>query len=153
MSTDLTNVSGAKGTTGGTGAQGAGAEQAGGSPAEVGPLPTSPTPPVGPVPPGDMPTPKQIRMLGSFYILLALFLIYLLFKAWPPHDWPITSAAGVTPVVYGTDPIYFFKWLKPLTDLLKLPYPLTIWTTQDERLIFLVIVAGALGAYVHATPQ
>jgi hypothetical protein len=154
MAANSNNLSaGGQGATGVAAAQGtaAAAGQAGASPAEAGLLPTSPTPSDGANSVGDMPTPEQIKRLGCFHILLALFLIYLLFKAWPPHDWPITSPEGKVPVVYGTDPIYFFKWLQPVLGWFKLPYPVAVWTTQDERLIFLVIVAGALGAYVHAT--
>lgn len=83
------------------------------------------------------PSRVQIRALGAFYILTALFLFYLLFKAWPPSPWP-TDENGHNIL----DLITFF----PRFEMLRFD----VHTSLDERLFFLVIVAGALGSYIHA---
>lgn len=79
----------------------------------------------------------EIRLLGAFYIVTALILLYLLFKAWPPQPWP-TDEKG-TKVL---DVITFFARFPSLK--------FDVHTSLDERLFFLVIVAGALGSYIHA---
>jgi hypothetical protein len=91
-------------------------------------LPTAPAVPA---------TSRQINWLGAFYIVTALILLYLLFKAWPPQPWP-TDEAGAN----VRDVITFFARFPSLT--------FDVHTSLDERLFFLVIVAGALGSYIHA---
>lgn len=71
---------------------------------------------------------RATRILGAFYIAVPFVLIYLLFKIFPPNPWP-------------PEP-----WV-PMSFLFKF---ITVWTTQEERLILLVIVAGALGSYIHS---
>lgn len=72
---------------------------------------------------------KATRILGFFYLALPFLLIYLLFKLFPPNPWPPTDRI--------VQIFFFFKQLN-------------IWTTLEERLLLLVIVAGALGSYIHA---
>ena len=72
---------------------------------------------------------KATRILAVFYIVLPFLLIYLLFKLFPPNPWPPTDRM--------VQIFFFFKQLN-------------IWTTLEERLLLLVIVAGALGSYIHA---
>jgi hypothetical protein len=92
----------------------------------------------------DGPTPEQkeeeanrqqaltrARMiLGTYYLVLPFILIYLLFKIFPPNPW--------WPPDYRAVQMVFFV------------SKLNIWTTLEERLILLVIVAGALGSYIHS---
>lgn len=68
------------------------------------------------------------RVLAIYYTLLPLLLIYLLFKVFPPNPWG----------TWGSQPIAF------------LTKSFTIWTTLEERLILLVVSAGALGSYIHS---
>ncbi len=79
-------------------------------------------------------------MLGLIYIATGLFLFYLLFKAWPPDPWPTETLDGVERNL--TDLITFFARYPNLR--------FDVHTSLDERLIFLVIVAGALGSYIHS---
>ena len=91
------------------------------------------------------PTPQQIReakddaaiqaqldrarrILAVYYMLLPLLLVYLLFKVFPPNPW---GTWGAQPIVFLTSRF-------------------TIWTTLEERLILLVVSAGALGSYIHS---
>jgi hypothetical protein len=86
----------------------------------------------------DIPSSRQqIRLLGAFYVVTAFLLFYLLFKAWPPSPWP-TDEHGKN----VADLITFFGRFKSLT--------FDVHTSLDERLILLVIVAGAIGSYIHA---
>jgi hypothetical protein len=92
------------------------------------------------------PTPEQVKeeedskqrqqrlnraraILGTYYVVLPFILIYLLFKVFPPHPWPSPGR-----------PVQLFFLINKLN----------LWTTIEERLILLVIVAGALGSYIHA---
>lgn len=68
------------------------------------------------------------RILGAYYLLLPFVLVYVLFKIFPPNPW---GDVQYVPIAIG-----FAKF--------------TIWTTLEERLILLVIAAGALGSYIHS---
>jgi hypothetical protein len=74
---------------------------------------------------------RATRILAAYYIFMPFVLIYLLFRIFPPSrdDWPKEFLSA---------PIVFF-----------IP-KLVIWATMDQRLILLVIVAGALGSYIHS---
>ena len=72
---------------------------------------------------------KATRILAVFYLALPFLLIYLLFKLFPPNPWPPSDRM--------VQIFFVFKQLN-------------IWTTLEERLLLLVIVAGALGSYIHA---
>lgn len=91
----------------------------------------------------DGPTPADIKeeennrqqslnraraILGTFYLVLPFILIYLLFKIFPPNPWGD----------WYSQPIYFFGKV------------VVVWTTLEERLILLVVAAGALGSYIHS---
>jgi hypothetical protein len=70
------------------------------------------------------------KILGTYYIVLPFILVYLLFKIFPPNPWWPTDWRAVQMVFF-------------------IP-KLNIWTTLEERLILLVIVAGFLGSYIHS---
>jgi len=103
----------------------------------AGPDEESGVPPAPAVPP----TQRQIALLGFLYVLIGLFLFYLLFKAWPPDPWPKEVIDGVAKN-RATDLITFLPRFESLT--------FDVHTSLDERLIFLVIVAGAIGSYIHS---
>ncbi len=81
---------------------------------------------------------RQIVLVGILLMATALILFYLLFKAWPPTPWPTDKETGKNVL----DVITFFARFPRLQ--------FDVHTSLDERLIFLVIVAGALGSYIHA---
>ena len=74
-------------------------------------------------------------VLGSYYILLPLLLVYLLFKVFPPNPWPLDPE---TNMALNNIPIYFLRGT------------ISIVTSLEERLLLLVIVAGALGSFIHS---
>lgn len=67
-----------------------------------------------------------ILLIGIAHILFAVLLFYFLFQVWPPTPWP-TNADSI--------PLKIFTW--------------RFYATLDQRLILLVIIAGALGSYIH----
>lgn len=76
------------------------------------------------------------KILAVYYFALPVGLIYLLFKVFPPNPWPTVS---------------------PTVKTLAEPQQLCFWfgrlclgTSLEERLLLLVIVAGALGSYIHS---
>jgi hypothetical protein len=73
---------------------------------------------------------RALTILGVFYVVLPLILVYLLFKIFPPNPW------------FPPD------WRQ--VQMVFLVDRLNIWTTLEERLILLVVVAGALGSYIHS---
>lgn len=75
------------------------------------------------------------KVLAMYYLTLPLLLVYLLFKVFPPQPWP-------------TDPVV--KELLVPTTIYFLRGLIQVVTSLEERLILLVIVAGALGSYIHA---
>jgi hypothetical protein len=75
------------------------------------------------------------RILAIFYLTLPLLLVYLLFKVFPTQPWP-SDPKEATKLL--SDTIYFLGGKIPIV------------TSLEERLILLVIVAGALGSYIHA---
>jgi len=98
----------------------------------------------------DDPTPEEIkekqanfqqqldrarRILATYYLLLPFVLVYFLFKIFPPQPWPTDPVA---PDLLVPTTIYFFRGLIPVV------------TSLEERLLLLVIVAGALGSYIHS---
>jgi hypothetical protein len=70
------------------------------------------------------------KILGTYYIVLPFILVYLLFKIFPPQPWWPSDWRSVQMVFF-------------------IP-KLNIWTTLEERLILLVVVAGGLGSYIHS---
>ena len=90
--------------------------------------------------PAVPPTKEQITLIGIFYVVVGVFLFYLLFKAWPPDPWPTEKVADVSRNL--TDVITFFARYPNLK--------FDVHTSLDERLIFLVIVAGAIGSFIHS---
>jgi hypothetical protein len=60
--------------------------------------------------------------------VIPLLLVYLLFKIFPPNPWG--------------------DWYSQPINFLSNRY--VIWTTLEERLITLVMAAGALGSYIHS---
>lgn len=111
-------------------------------PPQTTPPPTSPTGAPSPQPSlatqfgapiPDPPSGGRILVMGAGMILLAIALFYMLFKVWPPDPWPLD--ANKAP---DLAPIEFFGAFFRMT------------TSHDERLLLLVICAGALGSYVHA---
>lgn len=72
---------------------------------------------------------KASRILAVFYVALPFVLIYLLFKLFPPNPWPANESS------------------QQISFIFKL---VSVWTTQEERFLLLVIVAGALGSYIHS---
>lgn len=83
-------------------------------------------------------TRVQITLLGILLVVTGVILFYLVFKAWPPTPWPTDEGTKKNLL----DVITFFARFPSLR--------FDIHTSIDERLIFLVIVAGALGSYIHA---
>lgn len=75
------------------------------------------------------------KILATYYLLLPFVLVYLLFKVFPPQPWP-TDPVAKDLLVPTT--IYFFQGLIPVV------------TSLEERLLLLVIVAAALGSYIHS---
>jgi IPT/TIG domain len=80
---------------------------------------------------------RLINWLGASHITIALILFYFLFKIWPPHPWPGTKEQ---PEPYS--PITFFGLFERIS--------FQVYTSLDERLILLVIIAGALGSFIHS---
>lgn len=76
------------------------------------------------------------RFLATYYVLLPLGLVYLLFKVFPTYPWPTVAIDERTSELVNNIPIYFFRW--------------GIATSLEDRLLLLVIVAGALGSYIHS---
>lgn len=79
------------------------------------------------------------RILAAYYIMLPFGLVYLLLKVFPPYPWP-TVTNEATRKVLVVEPQQICFWFGRLC----------LGTSLEERLILLVIVAGALGSYVHA---
>lgn len=72
------------------------------------------------------------KILAIYYLSLPFVLVYLLFKIFPPQPWPNVEGNLVTTT------IYFLRGMFPVE------------TSLEERLLLLVIVAGALGSYIHS---
>lgn len=75
------------------------------------------------------------RILAAYYVVLPFGLIYLLFKVFPPYPWP--TIADTKKLIEPQQICFFFGRL-------------CTGTTLEERLLLLVIVAGALGSYIHS---
>jgi hypothetical protein len=88
---------------------------------------------------GSLATRSSIAVLGVLHVAFGLILLYLLFKAWPPQPWPTETVNGDRRNI--SDTITFFLWLRG---------GIKVYTSLDERLFFLVIVAGGLGSFIHA---
>ena len=74
------------------------------------------------------------RFLAIYYVVLPIVLVILLFKVFPTYPWPVANPE--TNELVNNIPIYFFRW--------------GIATSLEDRLLLLVIVAGALGSYIHS---
>src|SRR5260370_39879563 len=98
------------------------------------------TEPSGPVLPDPIAKGKRKELrrartfLATYYVVLPVTLIYLLFKVFPTYPWPVVDEK--TNALVGSLPIYFFRW--------------SVSTSLEDRLLLLVIVAGALGSYIHS---
>lgn len=98
------------------------------------------TEPSGPVQPDPIAKMRRAelrrarRFLAIYYVVLPVTLVYLLFKVFPTYPWPVIDEK--TNALVGSLPIYFFRW--------------SVSTSLEDRLLLLVIVAGALGSYIHA---
>ena len=77
--------------------------------------------------PRPMPRALQIAF-GSYFILLSVTLIYILFKIWPPE----------IPLKDGDQLVHLF-WDRE-----------SWYLTAEKRYLAIVVVAGALGSYIHA---
>lgn len=91
-----------------------------------------PPPPPLPVTRGRIPSRELITIMGLGHIIWALLLFYVLLKTWPPQPWPNE----------GSD-MHFFT---PI-GLLHFDLPSG---SLDQRLLFMVMVLGALGALIHS---
>lgn len=104
---------------------------------------------------------RRAYTIGIIYVVLALALGIMLFKIWPPVPWPTPKALET-----GMLADSIAKTGCPLPALSASPSPSPdqpseamiipisffgpcLYTTFDERLLLLVIVAGVLGAFVH----
>lgn len=79
---------------------------------------------------GQIPSRRLITLMGLGHLVWALLLFYVLLKTWPPE----------TP---NNHPMYFFS---PISIL---RFELTSGTLE-QRLLFMVILLGALGSLIHA---
>src|SRR4051812_15388162 len=99
---------------------------------------TEPTAGTPTPPPDAQQEQKELRrariILATYYIVLPIILAILLFKVFPEYPWPTVSKESNELV--GKIPIYFFGR--------------AIATSLEDRLLLLVIVAGALGSYIHS---
>jgi hypothetical protein len=75
------------------------------------------------------------KILAGYYVVLPFVLVYLLFKVFPPYPWP---TIGDKKLLVEPQQICFFLGR------------FCLGTTLEERLLLLVIVAGALGSYIHS---
>jgi hypothetical protein len=71
--------------------------------------------------------------MGLGHVVWALLLFYVLLKAWPPQPWPDKYTE-----------MHFFTFI----NLLHFDLP---QGSLDQRLIFMVMVLGALGALIHSS--
>jgi hypothetical protein len=93
-------------------------------------------------PPGGEASPaltRARRILAAYYLGIPVVLIYILFKIFPPNPWPtvLDTATNAKVLVEPQNICFFFGRLCLATSL-------------EERLILLVIAAGALGSYIHS---
>jgi len=110
-------------TTGTTGAEGAGS--AAGTPAS----PTAPDTSAQAEGKGEPMSPMWVRILGYFHVLLAILLLVLLVKVWPGS---IPLAASDERIIW-----LLFGWVH-------------FEMSAELQMLFVVMVAGALGSYVYA---
>jgi hypothetical protein len=114
------------------------------------------------------------RFLASYYVFLPILLLYLLFKVFPPHPWPtgvpatkpvdpavvkvVESTPGLTPEQKEKAKAALTQDLTPeqnakLVENIPIYFiqgTIQVGTSLEERLLLLVIVAGALGSYIHS---
>lgn len=99
---------------------------------------SDPTPNPNPAPAVDDAPPQHLKRIGIFYIILPILLIYIVFLVFPPVPWPSSK-----------DSEGKVKLVEP--QEITLPFGVRkIPTTWEERLLLLVIAAGALGSYIHS---
>lgn len=100
------------------------------------------------------------RRLGFFYLLMPLLLIYLVFKVLPPYPWPTeqTDTAALAEAFKSGDQAKITEQLKKAVDTARpvkdqpitfLRGTISVSTSLEERLLLLVIIAGAFGSFVH----
>jgi hypothetical protein len=80
--------------------------------------------------PAEPATKNEVRALGIFLLVLGVFLVYLFIILWP---------SGLKPDADGSSP----------TEVTLFYHRVTFTIPLDARLIFLVMVAGGLGSFVH----
>jgi hypothetical protein len=76
-------------------------------------------------------TPQERRLLGAALLAVGLLLAYLIYELWPA----VTTAS--TPSVRRPTVVLFGEHMR-------------FTPTRESALILLVVLAGALGAYIHA---
>jgi hypothetical protein len=101
------------------------------------------TPPVDPI----FATFSQTLAMGVSFLVLAALMTYLLVALWPERATPAPDNAGANAAVAG--PGQRGAGDKPLWDETASVFGVTFRLRFETRLILLVIVAGALGSYVH----
>jgi hypothetical protein len=89
-------------------------------------------PPAPEVDSTQIPSRRFISVIGITLVTWATLLFYVLIKVWPPNPWPDAGS-----------PMYFFSKISVLR--FELPSG-----SLDQRLIFLVIIVGALGSFIHS---
>ena len=115
--------------------------------------------------------------LGLFYIVLPIFLFYMLFKVFPPWPWPMDPVNPSPAAVASPSPSPSPGDTSPATrgdvqaavksvseeqkakEKVQRPFEMiyflrgryAVQTSLEERLLLLVIIAGALGSFIHAS--
>ena len=92
----------------------------------------NPPPPTPPASRSQIPSRRLITLMGLGHVIWALLLFYVLLKTWPPQPWPHDGSW-----------MYFFSKI----SLLRFELPSG---SLDQRLLFMVMVLGALGSLIHS---
>lgn len=117
-------------------------------------------------PPPTAPTSAQVFLLFAYHVLLGIVLAYSIYNVWPPQPWPgdypdPVAASGTTTGEAGsaaaaaTVPAPNATASRPAYTGPK-PPPFSLFGKQfqpslEVRLILMVLLAGAIGSYIHAS--